>query len=154
SQTPFERFYFQPAAGDAGCALGACYHIWHSILRRPRAFTMNHAYWGPGFSDEECRRALEGTSLAFERLDDEEMTLRVARHLAEGHLVAWYQGRMEWGPRALGNRSFLADPREPNMLEKLNKQVKLREWFRPLAPSMLAEQSEWVFGTPRWDPFI
>jgi carbamoyltransferase len=153
-ETPFENFYFQPAAGDAGCSLGACYQIWHSLLGKPRDYVMQHAYWGPGFSAQECRKALEQRGLHFDQLDDGELTRRVAHHLAEGNMVAWFQGRMEWGPRGLGNRSFLADPRDANAREKLNQQVKLREWFRPLAPSILEERSADVFGTPRRDPYM
>lgn len=153
-ESPFRNYYIQAAAGDAGCALGACYLIWNSILGRPRRFVMEHAYWGPGFSDEDCLRALEGSGLEYERLHDDALAEQVARRLADGNMVAWFQGRMEWGPRALGSRSFLADPRDPHAREKLNSQVKLREWFRPLAPSMLAEASESIFGSPRYDPFM
>lgn len=153
-ETPFENFYFQPAAGDAGCALGACYYIWNQLLNKPRDYAMPHAYWGPGFTEHECRQALDAKNLSYERLEDDQMTQRVARHLCEGKMVAWFQGRMEWGPRALGNRSFLADPRDPNTREKLNHQVKLREWFRPLAPSVLEEGSARVFGADRRDPYM
>ncbi len=153
-ETPFEHFYFQPAAGDAGCALGACYYIWHQLLHRQRGYVMSHAYWGPAYSSDECRRALEGKNLKYERLDDDTLVRRVARLLANGHIVAWFQGRMEWGPRALGNRSFLADPRDPLMREKLNKLIKLREWFRPLAPSVLEERTASIFGASRSDPFM
>jgi carbamoyltransferase len=153
-ETPFEQFYFQPAAGDAGCALGACAYIWHALLGNPRGFTMEHSYWGPQFSDEECRLALQKAGLRYEQLPEDTLLRRVASHLANGDLVAWFQGRMEWGPRALGNRSFLADPRCSDMLQKLNKQVKLREWFRPLAPSMLEEATSSIFGTACHDPFM
>jgi len=154
-ETPFENVYIQPAAGDAGCALGACYYIWHQVLGRPRKFVMEHAYWGPSFSEEECRQVLESYGLPFVRLDEDALVERVAELIAGGHIVAWFQGRMEWGPRALGNRSFLADPRDPQTREKLNHQVKLREWFRPLAPSILEEHSSQIFGTARYrDPFM
>src|SRR5207237_3663872 len=96
----------------------------------------------------------EEKRLSFENLTDEELVQRVANRLADGNMVAWFQGRMEWGPRALGNRSFLADPRDPNILAKLNRQVKLREWFRPLAPSMPEEDSSRIFGRPRHDPYM
>jgi carbamoyltransferase len=92
--------------------------------------------------------------LAFQELEDKALVRTVASHLADGDIVAWFQGRMEWGPRALGNRSFLADPRDPNTHDKLNKQVKLREWFRPLAPSVLEERSADLFGMPYTDPYM
>ncbi|MCT7976482.1 carbamoyltransferase family protein [Laspinema olomoucense] len=154
TETPFKNFYFQPAAGDSGCALGACYQIWNSKLNKPRNFVMNHAYWGPGFSDAECQRVLDQKGLKYEHFSEETLVRKVAQVLAEGYIVAWFQGRMEWGPRALGNRSFIANPTDPEMREKLNHQVKLREWFRPLAPSMLEEASCEIFGTDRYDPFM
>jgi carbamoyltransferase len=153
-ESPFENYYFQPAAGDAGCALGACYYIWNQRLGNPRRYVMEHAYWGPAFTEAECEQALADKGLTYERLDDDTLVEQVARRLTDGHMVAWFQGRMEWGPRALGNRSFLADPRDPNTRDKLNKQVKLREWFRPLAPSMLEEHSGEIFGAPRYDPYM
>jgi carbamoyltransferase len=154
-ETPFEHVYIQPAAGDAGCALGTCYYIWHQILGKPRKFVMQHAYWGPSFSSETCRQVLEAHGLRYTPLDDRTLVERVAQLLSEGHIVAWFQGRMEWGPRALGNRSFLADPRDPEVREKLNHQVKLREWFRPLAPSVMEEYRSEIFGCERYhDPFM
>lgn len=153
-ESPFENYFVHPAAGDAGCAFGAAYYIYHAILRQPRRYVMTHAYFGPSFSNEECRQALEAGGLRYETLSDVELPQRVAQLLSEGKLVAWFQGRMEWGPRALGNRSFLADPRRANVRDELNKKVKMREWFRPLAPSMLEEANTWVFGKPYHDPFM
>jgi len=154
TETPFKRFFIQPAAGDAGCSLGAALLVWHSRLGRPRKFRMEHAYYGPGFTSEKCAAALRAAELKFHTLPDEEMLPRVAELLANGAIVGWFQGRMEFGPRALGNRSFLADPRRSDMRELLNKKVKLREWFRPLAPSMLEEAAEGLFGHPHYDPFM
>jgi carbamoyltransferase len=154
NETPFKRFFVQPAAGDAGCSLGAALLIYHTLLKQPRQFTMEHAYYGPEFSPEECATALSEAELEFETLPDGELLPRVARLLADGAIVGWFQGRMEFGPRALGNRSFLADPRRGNMRQLLNTKVKLREWFRPLAPSMLEEAAETVFGRPHRDPFM
>jgi carbamoyltransferase len=154
TETPFKRFFIQPAAGDAGCSLGAALLVWHSRLNQPRKFRMEHAYYGPGFSSEDCAAALHAAGLKFHTLADEEMLPRVAALLADGAIVGWFQGRMEFGPRALGNRSFLADPRRSDMRELLNKKVKLREWFRPLAPSMLEEAAEGLFGHPHYDPFM
>lgn len=153
-ESPFKRFFIQPAAGDAGCSLGAAYLVYHQKLGQPRSFVMEHAYYGPAFSSEKCAEALRAAGLEFETLPDEELLPRVARMLADGAIVGWFQGRMEFGPRALGNRSFLADPRRGDMREVLNKKVKLREWFRPLAPSMLEEVAKDVFGRSHYDPFM
>lgn len=154
TETPFRRFFIQPAAGDAGCSLGAASLIYHSYLKRPREFQMEHAYYGPGFSSAQCAAALDEAGLRYETLPDEELLPRVARLIADGGIIGWFQGRMEFGPRALGNRSFVADPRRADMRELLNRKVKLREWFRPLAPSMLEEAAETLFGRPHRDPFM
>jgi len=154
TESPFKRVFIQPAAGDAGCSLGAAFLTYNSILQNRRVFEMDHAYWGPSFSNEECADALRESGLRFETAPDEVLLPRVARLIAGGAIVGWFQGRMEFGPRALGNRSFLADPRRADMRELLNKKVKLREWFRPLAPSMLEESSAEVFGVGRRDPFM
>lgn len=153
-ESPFKRVFVQPAAGDAGCSLGAAYFVFHSKLRWPRSFRMEHAYYGPGFTNETCADALSNARLEGETLLDEVLLPRVARLIADGAIVGWFQGRMEFGPRALGNRSFLADPRRADMRELLNSKVKLREWFRPLAPSMSEEVSAEFFGTPHKDPFM
>lgn len=153
-ETPFENFYVQAAAGDAGCSLGAALMIWHQKLNKPRGFVMNHAYWGPKFSNEECRKALDEAGLKYETLPDETLLPKLAKMISEGAIIGWFNGRMEWGPRALGARSFLADPRHANLREALNHKVKLREWFRPLAPSMLEENGREVFGVEHYDPFM
>src|SRR5215213_9147830 len=154
TETPFKRFFIQPAAGDSGCSLGAALLVWHSRLKQPRKFRMEHAYYGPGFSSEDCAAALRAAGLEFQTLPDEQLLPRVAAMLADGAIVGWFQGRMEFGPRALGNRSFIADPRRSDMRELLNKKVKLREWFRPLAPSLLEEAANELFGHPHYDPFM
>jgi len=153
-ETPFKRFYVQPAAGDAGCSLGAAMFVWHQKLGNPRKFEMRHAYWGPGFSNDQCRAALDAAALEYETLADEELLPRLANMIADGAIIGWFNGRMELGPRALGARSFLADPRRADMREVLNHKVKLREWFRPLAPSMLEENGKEVFGVEHHDPFM
>jgi carbamoyltransferase len=153
-ETPFKNFYVQAAAGDAGCSLGAAYYVWHQILGKPRQYVMKSAYWGPGFSNEQCRAALDEAGLAYETLPDEELLPKLAKMISEGAIVGWFNGRMEWGPRALGARSFVADPRRADMREILNHKVKLREWFRPLAPSMLEEYGSEVFGKEHHDPFM
>ena len=153
-ETPFKRFFVQPAAGDAGCSVGSAYYVWNQKLGNPRSFEMNHAYWGPGFSNEQCRKVLTDAGLEFETLTDEILLPRVAKLISEGGIIGWFNGRMELGPRALGARSFLADPRRGDMREILNHKVKLREWFRPLAPSMHEEHGNEVFGVEHHDPFM
>jgi carbamoyltransferase len=153
-ETPFKNFYVQPAAGDAGCSLGAAYYVWHQTLGNPRKFVMNHAYWGPSFSNEECRAALDTAGLKYETLEDDVLLPRLAKMISEGAIIGWFNGRMELGPRALGARSFVADPRRSDMREILNHKVKLREWFRPLAPSMHEENGTEVFGVEHHDPFM
>lgn len=153
-ETPFKRFFIQPAAGDAGCSLGSAFYVWNQILGKPRSFEMKHAYWGPGFSNEECREALDSKGLKYETLDDDVLLPRLAKMISEGAIIGWFNSRMEFGPRALGARSFLADPRRADIREILNHKVKLREWFRPLAPSMHEEAGREVFGVDHHDPFM
>ena len=125
-ESPFKRVFIQPVAGDAGCSLGAAYLTYHGQLGRPRAYEMRHAYFGPSFTSEQCAAELRAAELAFETLPEDELVARVADIIAEGGIVGWFQGRAEFGPRALGNRSFLADPRRPEMRQMLNDKVKLR----------------------------
>ncbi|MDQ3688736.1 MAG: carbamoyltransferase [Chloroflexota bacterium] len=153
-ESAYSDVFIQPAAHDAGCALGAALLIHHGRLGADRGPRMNHAYYGPSFSSAECAAALEDLGVEYVTLSDEELLPRLAALIADGAVVGWFQGRMEFGPRALGNRSFLADPRRADIREILNHKVKLREWFRPLAPSMLAEASEEVFGIAHMDPFM
>ena len=154
SESPFERVYVQPVAGDAGCSLGAAFQTYHGLLGHPRCYEMNHAYMGPAYDSQECSAALEAAGLPSERLADEQLLPRVDQLIADGAIVGWFQGRAEFGPRALGNRSFVADPRRSDMRELLNEKVKLREWFRPLAPSILEEATRDVFGHDHLDPFM
>ena len=153
-ESPFEQVFIQPVAGDAGCSLGAAYLTYHRLLDRPRGYRMEHAYFGPSFNSDECAAALEAAGLEYETLPDDELLPKVARLIADGAIVGWFQGRTEFGPRALGNRSFLADPRRADMREQLNHKVKLREWFRPLAPSLAEEAAARFFGRPYRDPFM
>ncbi|MGE0258500.1 MAG: carbamoyltransferase [Alphaproteobacteria bacterium] len=140
--TPFRRVYVQAAAGDAGGAVGAAYAVWHK-LGGARSFIMDHAYWGPAFDNSEIARLIESkrgdmTGCVVDRLDDEaELCWRAASAVADGRIVGWFQGRMEWGPRALGNRSILCDPRRADIRDILNARIKRRESFRPFAPSVL-----------------
>ncbi len=138
--TPFRRVFIQPAAGDSGTALGVCYQIYNGLLNRARSFVMEGAYTGPEFSDEEIRRELELSELQFETYSDSEVTKRAARDIASGAVMGWFQGRVEFGPRALGNRSIIVDPRRADMKEILNERIKKREPFRPFAPSILEER--------------
>ncbi len=148
AETPFQRLYIHSAAGDAGLAIGAAYYVWHQLLGRPREFVMEHAYWGPEYTDAEVARALEARGLKARKLDPAALAAQTARHVADGKIVGWFQGRTEWGPRALGNRSIVADPRPPDMKDILNKRIKHREPFRPFAPSILEERlGEWFEGT-------
>jgi carbamoyltransferase len=137
--TPFRRVFVQPAAGDSGTAIGACYHIYNELLKQPRSFVMDGAFTGPEFSNEEICAELERSGLSFEVYSDREVTQKAAQDIANGAVLGWFQGRMEFGPRALGNRSIIVDPRRAEMKEVLNERVKKREPFRPFAPSILEE---------------
>ena len=139
--TPFRRVYVQPAAGDSGTALGVCYEIHNGMLKQPRREVMLGAYTGPEFTNDEIRAELEKRELVFETFSDEEVTRRAAQDIADGLVVGWFQGRMEFGPRALGNRSIVVDPRRADMKEILNDRIKKREPFRPFAPSILEERT-------------
>ena len=139
--TPFRRVYVQPAAGDSGTALGVCYEIHNGILKRERGEVMLGAYTGPEFNNDEIRKELESSGLVFETLSDDAVTKSAAQDIADGLVVGWFQGRMEFGPRALGNRSIVVDPRRANMKDILNDRIKKRELFRPFAPSILEERT-------------
>jgi carbamoyltransferase len=157
--TPFEQVYVHPAAGDAGLAVGAAYYVWHQKLGKPRSFVMDHAYWGPGYSRDEIRRAIDSNGIAqkgfrVSELAVEELVRDTAAIIADGKIVGWFQGRAEWGPRALGNRSIVADPRRPEMKEILNRRIKHREIFRPFAPSILSEATCKYFEKSHPSPFM
>lgn len=139
-ETKFKRVYVQPAAGDSGTAIGVCYQIYNELLARPRGFVMEGPYTGPEFSDDEIRSELERAGLPYERWTDRQLIGRAARDIADGLVVGWFQGRMEFGPRALGNRSIVVDPRRADMKDILNARIKKREPFRPFAPSILEER--------------
>ncbi len=143
--TPFRRVFVQPAAGDSGTALGVCYEIYNGLLNGPRGSVMEAAYTGPEFSDADIRAELESMGMEYETYRDEELTRRAANDIAEGLVVGWFQGRMEFGPRALGNRSIVVDPRRVEMKSILNQRIKKREAFRPFAPSILEEFTDTYF---------
>jgi carbamoyltransferase len=157
-QTPFSEVYVQPAAGDAGLSVGAAYYVYHQILGRPRSFAMDHAYWGPQFTPVAIRVALESSgisdSFSIRKLSDEELVRRTAEHIAGGRIIGWFQGRAEWGPRALGNRSILVDPGRAEMKDVLNQRIKHREPFRPFAPSILEEATAQYFERSHPSPFM
>ena len=138
--TPFKRLFVQPAAGDSGTALGVCYQIYNGLLKRERAEVMTGAYTGPEFTDDVIKNTLLENKLRGECYSDEELTKRAAQDIAAGLVVGWFQGRMEFGPRALGNRSIVVDPRRAEMKDTLNDRIKKREPFRPFAPSILEER--------------
>ncbi len=145
-RTPFKQVYVQAAAGDAGGAIGAAFAVWHRNGGK-RSFVMDHAYWGPRFGADEIERLLTEQSARLASAgcvvakigDEQELCKRTAQAVADGEIVGWFQGRMEWGPRALGNRSIVGDPRRADMKDILNAKIKRRESFRPFAPSVLQE---------------
>ncbi len=154
-KTPFRKIYTQPAAGDDGTALGAAYYIANCILKKPRPRIMDHAYTGREFSDEAIEAALKGIEgIAAEHVADDELYRQTAAAIAQGKIVGWFQGKMEWGPRALGNRSIVAHPGLPGMKDILNSRIKHREWFRPFAPSILEEAVGDYFARTHPSPFM
>lgn len=155
--SPFENVYVQPAAGDAGLSVGAAFAVEHQVLGKPRQFVMDHAYWGPQFSPTQIRAAVNGASaegIEISELSEEALVQSTARHIADGKIVGWFQGAAEWGPRALGNRSILADPRRPEMKDILNRRIKHRETFRPFAPSIIEEATGEFFERTNPSPFM
>src|SRR5262249_35016846 len=153
ARTPFRRTWIQPAAGDEGLAVGAALHAYHAVLNQPRKFVMKDSYLGPGFSDERIECDLRKANLPYRKLARQPLLDSVAQKIAAGNIVGWFQGRMEWGPRALGNRSILAHPGLPGMKDVLNARIKQREWFRPFAPSILEERQCEYFENSHPSPF-
>ncbi|HZR56197.1 MAG TPA: carbamoyltransferase C-terminal domain-containing protein [Terriglobales bacterium] len=153
-ETPFRSTWVQPAAGDEGLAIGAALHTYHAVLKQPRRFVMKNSYLGPEFSDEQIELALNKANLQHQKLSREPMLDLVSDRIAKGNIIGWFQGRMEWGPRALGNRSILAHPGLPDMKDVLNARIKQREWFRPFAPSILVERQNEYFEHDHPSPFM
>ncbi|MBI3273463.1 MAG: carbamoyltransferase [Planctomycetes bacterium] len=151
-ETPFKELYIQPAAGDAGTAIGAAFQVLHEVLERPRSFVMKHAYTGPGFGEVRIKAALAAAGLSGRRADA--VAEDASDRVASGKVVGWFQGRMEFGPRALGNRSILADPRRAEMKKILNERIKHRESFRPFAPVVQLERIGEVFERAYPSPFM
>jgi len=161
-RTPFEEVYIQPASGDNGTALGAAYHVWNQVLDFPRQFVMEHGYWGPEYSqdaiDKEFHpykdRLNEIGCVVREINDEDELCRWTSERIADGKVIGWFQGREEWGARALGNRSILADPRRSDMREIINSKIKFREKFRPFAPSIMEDAIDEYFIGAVPDPFM
>jgi carbamoyltransferase len=161
-RSPFREVYIQAAAGDAGGAIGAAYWIWNEVLKNERSFVMDHAYWGPEYDDAAIDQAvdlrrtdIDAAQLTMRRVTDERELCRLtAEHVAKGNVVGWFQGRLEFGPRALGNRSIVCDPRRGDMKDILNQKIKRRESFRPFAPSILRESTGEWFETDYDVPFM
>jgi carbamoyltransferase len=154
SRTPFRHTWIQPAAGDEGLAIGAALHTYHSVLQNPRKYAMRNSYLGPEFADTRVESALRSAGLKYQRLERSPLLEAVAKRIAGGDVVGWFQGRMEWGPRALGNRSIVAHPGRPDMKDVLNARIKRREWFRPFAPSILEERQADYFEHGHPSPFM
>jgi carbamoyltransferase len=148
-ETPFDNVYIQPAAGDSGGALGAALYAYHVLLNHPREFVMEHAYWGQEYSEAEIKAAIDARGFPYEYISDDEKLLdQVVDRLTQRKVVSWFRGRFEWGPRALGHRSILADPRSIEMKEVVNTKIKFREPFRPFAPVILEERTTEYFEIP------
>ncbi len=150
NETPFDEIYIQPAAGDDGGALGAALWAHHIVLGKPRDWVMPHAYWGQSYTNDECRQWLDSQGIVYESFEgrEDEMLDIVAESLTNKKVVGWMQGRFEWGPRALGARSILADPRADEMKEVVNTKIKFREPFRPFAPVILRDRAAEYFDYP------
>jgi carbamoyltransferase len=148
-ESGFDELYVQPSSGDGGGALGAALWVYNTLLGKPRNFCMEHAYWGRSNSEGEIGDFLRQNNIPHQRYDNEDQLLdQVVQQLTSGKVVGWSQGRFEWGPRALGSRSILADPRNPDMKDIVNSKIKFREPYRPFAPSVLAESAEKYFELP------
>ena len=152
--TNFRDVYVQPAAHDAGTSIGAALHLQHQELKLPRCFQMLHVYYGPEYSEGDILRDLEAAGCKYHKVAEQDLIVRTVDAIAQGKIVGWFQGRMEFGPRALGNRSILADPRRKDMKEILNSRIKYREPFRPFCPSILAERVGEYFETDYPSPFM
>lgn len=154
-ETPFENIFIQPAAGDDGAAIGAALYLYNSILDNKRKYTMDHVYLGPEYGDDEIEKALSEKGLVFVKYSEQfRLITKTAQIIARGSVVGFFQGRMEFGPRALGNRSILADPTRTDIKDLINSKVKYRESFRPFAPSILAEEAPNYFEMDHESPFM
>ena len=150
-ETGFEELFVQPAAGDSGGAIGAALYAYHTLLGKPRGFVMEHAFWGAAYGDAEVHTFLDRENVRYEALGESAVLDRTVDALTSGQVVGWFQGRFEWGPRALGHRSILADPRRAGMKDIVNTKIKFREPYRPFAPSVLANRVHEYFDAPGVD---
>lgn len=153
-ETSFQEMFVQPAAGDAGGAVGAAYYAYNTLLNHPRTYVMKDAFLGPEFSDDEIERFLQGKGVPYRKCDREELLRETASLIAQQRVVGWFQGKMEFGPRALGSRSILADARNPKNQSIVNLKIKFRESFRPFAPTVLEERRSEYFHFDRESPFM
>jgi len=153
-ESGFKNLFIQPAAGDAGGAVGVAAYIHYALLNNQRDFVWEHAYWGPEYSNSEIEQFLNGRHLAYQKARELELPALTAKLLAQGKVIGWFQGRMEFGPRALGNRSILADPRNPHTKDRVNKKIKFREEFRPFAPAILEERAKDFFEIACPSPYM
>lgn len=153
-KTKFNEVYIPPAAYDAGTAIGAAYWIWNEEFGKKRSYLMDNPYLGPEYSNDEIENIILSNNLTYKKMNEDELIKHVAKDIEKGKVIGWFQGRTEWGPRALGNRSIIVDPRRSDMQDILNDRIKRREWFRPFAPSILEEHvSDW-FESPTPVPFM
>ncbi len=153
-RAPVEDVFVQPSAGDAGGAMGAALWAWNGLLKKPRLPRLPSVYLGPGYSDDEVQRVLDAEGAKYLRMDRESLLERTVALLTTGKVVGWFHGRMEWGPRALGHRSILGDPRDPQMRDTINRKIKMREGFRPFAPAVLEEKVNDWFQLDRPSPYM
>ncbi|MFQ5458401.1 MAG: carbamoyltransferase [Myxococcota bacterium] len=151
---PFKRIFVQPAAGDAGGAVGVASFIYHQLLDNPRTWVWPHAYWGPAYSTDEIRAYLQKSDIKCHELERDALLRKTASLIAGQNVVGWFQGRMEFGPRSLGNRSILADARNPDNKDVVNLKIKFRESFRPFAPSVLADRCSEYFELQGESPYM
>lgn len=159
--TKFKNVYIQPAAGDAGGAIGSAFVTYYNKIEKPKKFIMKHAYWGNSYSNDYIKKIIENNILLNKNefriesiYEDESLCNKAAKYISEGKIVGWFQGKMEWGPRALGNRSILGDPRRKDMKNILNLKIKRRESFRPFAPSIISEHTKNWFEIDDKVPFM
>ena len=153
-QTPFRETCIQPAAGDEGLSLGAALYVSQSVLHEKQRYVMSNAFLGPEYSVDEMRATLEAAKVEYRELSREDLLVATSSEIEQGNIIGWFQGRMEWGPRALGNRSILAHPGRADMKDILNARIKRREWFRPFAPVVLAERQDEIFEYHHSSPYM
>lgn len=151
---PFKNIFVQPAAGDAGCALGAAYLAWHHYLGEKKRYPLHDLFLGPSYRDADIEDVLRNADHVYRKLNRDDLIAESARLLAQGKVLGWFQGRAEFGPRALGNRSILADPRRPDMRDIVNKKIKFRETFRPFAPAVPQEDARKYFDIDTVSPYM